>query len=161
MEDEEGTWEGRLSEEIGRERIDVRVVQKPPSEVAATADEEGALAWAPASGAEMVEVGALWGEGREQETAGGLGDGSRERGWKDGMKGWADRGKQKTPTKYGHLGEVESLGGSQTHGRNHASAICAPHRNGGGAQEKTGAMGTQGRGRSRWMGGGCPGAAPL
>ena len=74
---EEGTWEGRLYEEIGRERVDVPVVQKPPSEVAATADEGGALAWAPASG---EEVGALWGEGREQETTGGLGDGSRERG---------------------------------------------------------------------------------
>ena len=56
----EGAWEGRLCEEIGKERVDVRVVQKPPSEMAVTADEEGA----PASGAEMVEVGALWGEGK-------------------------------------------------------------------------------------------------
>ena len=39
-----------------RERVDIRVVQKPPYKVAATADEEGALAWAPASGGEMVEV---------------------------------------------------------------------------------------------------------
>ena len=60
VEGEEGAWEGRLCEEIGKERVDVRVVQKPPSEVAVTADEEGA----PASGAEMVEVGALWGEGK-------------------------------------------------------------------------------------------------
>ena len=50
----------------------------------ATADEEGAVAWEPASGGEMVEVGTLWGEGRGQETAGGLGDGSRERG----LEGW-------------------------------------------------------------------------
>ena len=67
-----------------RERVDIRVVQKPPYKVAATADEEGALAWAPASGGEMVKVAALWGEGREQETAGGLQDGSRERG----LEGW-------------------------------------------------------------------------
>ena len=60
------------------------MVQKPPSEVAATADEEGALAWAPESGAEMVKVGALWGEGREQETAGGLGDESKGKG----LEGW-------------------------------------------------------------------------
>ena len=51
----EGAWEGRLCEESGRERDDVWVVQKPPSEVAATTDEECALAWAPASWAEMVE----------------------------------------------------------------------------------------------------------
>ena len=62
------------------------MVQKPPSEVAATADEEGALTWAPASGAVRVEVRALWGEGREQETDGGQGDGSRERGEKDGSR---------------------------------------------------------------------------
>ena len=73
--------------------------------MAATADEEGALTWAPASGEEMVEVGALWGEGREQETAGGLGNGSRERG----LEGWNERRNRRTPTKYGHLGEVESL----------------------------------------------------
>ena len=42
------------------ERVDVQVVQKPPSKVAVTADEEGALTWAPALGAEMVKVGALW-----------------------------------------------------------------------------------------------------
>ena len=86
VEGEEGAWEGRLYEEIGRERIDVPVVQKPPSEVAATADEEGALTGASASGVEGVEVGALQGEGREQETSGGMGDGSRERGKKDGMR---------------------------------------------------------------------------
>ena len=80
VECQEGVWEGRLCEEFGRERIGVSLVQKPPSEVAATADEEGALTWAPASGAEEVEVEALWGERRDQETAGGLGDGSRKRG---------------------------------------------------------------------------------
>ena len=73
MEDEgevmEGAWEDRLSKEIRRERVDT-------SEVAATADKEGTLT----SGVEMVEVGALWGKGREQETAGGLRDRSRERG---------------------------------------------------------------------------------
>ena len=58
----------------------------PPSEVAATADEKGALAWTPASGEEMVEVGALWGEGREEETAGGLGDGGRRMGRGDGPR---------------------------------------------------------------------------
>ena len=58
VEDDEGAWEGRLCKEIGGERVDVHVVQKPPSEVAATADEEGAFTWAPASGAERVEVGA-------------------------------------------------------------------------------------------------------
>ena len=47
--------------------------------MAATAYEEGALTWAPTSGAERVGVGALWGEGREQENAGGLGDGRREK----------------------------------------------------------------------------------
>ena len=31
MDGEEGPWEGRLCEEIGRERVDVRVVQKHPS----------------------------------------------------------------------------------------------------------------------------------
>ena len=78
-----GSWRARRGpgkadcEEIGRKRVDVPVVQKPPSEVAATSDEEGTLAWAPASGVEMVEVGAIWGEGREHETAGGLGGGSR------------------------------------------------------------------------------------
>ena len=56
VEDEDGAWEGRLCEEIGRERVDEPVVQKPPSEAAATAYEEGALPWAPASGAERVEV---------------------------------------------------------------------------------------------------------
>ena len=30
VEGEEGAWEGRLCEEIGRESVDVRVVQKPP-----------------------------------------------------------------------------------------------------------------------------------
>ena len=43
---EEGAWEGRLREDIGRERVDIPVVQKPSSEVAATADEEGTLIWA-------------------------------------------------------------------------------------------------------------------
>ena len=79
VEGEEGAWEGRLCEEIGIERVDVPVVQKSPSGAASTAYEESALTWAPTSGAESVEVGALWGEGRKQETAGGLGDGSRER----------------------------------------------------------------------------------
>ena len=36
MEREERAWKGRLCEEIGRERVDVLVVQKPPSEEAAT-----------------------------------------------------------------------------------------------------------------------------
>ena len=36
VEGEEGAWEGRLCEEIWRERVDVPEVQKPPSEVAAT-----------------------------------------------------------------------------------------------------------------------------
>ena len=48
--------------EIGGERVDVPVVQKPPSEVAATACKEGILTKAPASEAERVEVGSLWGE---------------------------------------------------------------------------------------------------
>ena len=56
MEGEKGTWEGRQCEEIGRDRVDVPMVQKPPSEMAAIANEEGALTWAPASG---EEVGAL------------------------------------------------------------------------------------------------------
>ena len=80
----EDIWKGRLCEEIGGERVDETVVQKPPSEVAATSYEEGTITWAPSSGAERVGVGALWGEGRRQETAGGLGDGSRERG----VEGW-------------------------------------------------------------------------
>ena len=80
VEGKGGAWKGRLCEEIEREGVDVQVVQKPPAEVAATADEEGAFTWAPASGAERVEVGVVWGEGREQETAGGLGGGSREGG---------------------------------------------------------------------------------
>ena len=63
MEGEERVWEGRLCEEIGRERVDVPVVQKSPSEVAATADEEGALTWAPASGAGGMEIGTIWPEG--------------------------------------------------------------------------------------------------
>ena len=67
VEGEEGACEGRIREEIRRERVDVPVAQKP-SEVVATADKEGALTWA------------LWEEGREQETAGGLGDKSREGG---------------------------------------------------------------------------------
>ena len=75
----EGAWESRQCE-IRRERVDDSVIQKPPSEVVSTADEEGTLTWAPPSGAERVEVGAIWGEEREQETAGGMGDGNRERG---------------------------------------------------------------------------------
>ena len=39
VEGEEGTLEGRLCEEIGREMVDVPVVQKSPSEMASTADE--------------------------------------------------------------------------------------------------------------------------
>ena len=81
-------WEGRLCEEIWGKRVDVPVVQKPPSEVAVIAYEEGAFTWASASEVETVEVGALWVEGREQESAGGMGDGSRERGeegWDEGM----------------------------------------------------------------------------
>ena len=46
-------------------------VRLTPSEVATKADEEGAFTWAPASGAERVEVD-------EQETAGGLGEGRDE-----------------------------------------------------------------------------------
>ena len=60
-----------VGEETERERVDVPVVQKPPSEVATTEDEEGAFTWAPALGEERRVLGALWGEGREQETAGG------------------------------------------------------------------------------------------
>ena len=30
LEGEEGAWKGRLCEEIGRERVDVPVVEKPP-----------------------------------------------------------------------------------------------------------------------------------
>ena len=71
VEGKEGAWEGRLCEETERERVDVPVVQKPPSEVATTEDEEGAFTWAPALGEERRVLGALWGEGREQETAGG------------------------------------------------------------------------------------------
>ena len=71
VEGEEGACEGILCKEIGREKVDVPVVQKTPYEVAATAIEEGALTWAPASAAVRGEVGALWREGREQETAGG------------------------------------------------------------------------------------------
>ena len=63
VEGEEGAWEGRLCEEVGREMVGAPAVQKPPSEVAATADEEGAIKWAPASEAVKVEVGAIWGEG--------------------------------------------------------------------------------------------------
>ena len=37
-EGEEGAWEGRLCEEVGEKRVGV---QKLPSDVAATADEEG------------------------------------------------------------------------------------------------------------------------
>ena len=65
VEVEEGAWDVRLCKEIGRERVDVLVVQKPPYDVAATADKEGALTWAPTSGG---------GEGGRE------GDGSRERG---------------------------------------------------------------------------------
>ena len=86
VEGEEGAWEGRMCEEVGGEKVDVPMVQKPPSEVATTAYAEGALTWAHASGAERVGVGALLGEGREQETARGLGYRSRERGEKDGMR---------------------------------------------------------------------------
>ena len=64
-EGEEGAWEGRLCGEIRRERVDVPVFQKPSSEVAATADEEGAFIWAPAPAAVRGEVGELWREGRE------------------------------------------------------------------------------------------------
>ena len=69
VEGEERVWEGRLCKEI--------VVQKPTSQVAATAYEEGGFTWASASGTKTVEVESLWGEGREQEPAGGLGDESR------------------------------------------------------------------------------------
>ena len=82
VEGEEGAWGGRLCEEIGGERVDVPVLQKIPSEVATTAYEEGVLTWA--SGAERLELGALWGEGREQEIAGELRDVSRERGRGEG-----------------------------------------------------------------------------
>ena len=51
------TGEDRRCEEIEREGADVQVVQKPPAEVAATADEGGACTWAPASGAERGEAG--------------------------------------------------------------------------------------------------------
>ena len=77
VEGKERAWEGRLCKEVGRERVGVPAVQTPPSEVAATADEEGALTWAPASGAVRMEVGTLWGEGREQETAKEREDGRR------------------------------------------------------------------------------------
>ena len=48
-------------------RVDVPMVQKPPSKVVATAYEEGALTWAPALGAQRVRVGAIWGEGRNRK----------------------------------------------------------------------------------------------
>ena len=43
VEGEEGAWESRLCKKTEREKVDVPVVQKPPSEVAATADGEGAF----------------------------------------------------------------------------------------------------------------------
>ena len=77
-----GSWKarrgpGKAEYEKGKEKVDVPMVQKPPSEVAATADEEGAFTWAPATAAVRGEVGALWREEREQETTGGLGEESR------------------------------------------------------------------------------------
>ena len=52
---EEGLCEGRLCE-VGRERVVEPGVQKPLSDVTATADEEGVLTGAPVSGAAKVEV---------------------------------------------------------------------------------------------------------
>ena len=44
------------------------------------ADEEGAFTWPPTSREERVEVGVIWENEGEQETVGGLEDGSREGG---------------------------------------------------------------------------------
>ena len=54
MEGDEGAWEGRLCEVVGGERVDVKGVQKPLSEEAATADEEDTLTGASATGAVRV-----------------------------------------------------------------------------------------------------------
>ena len=54
---EEGAWEGRLCKEIGRERVDVPVVQRHLSEVAATADEEGVLTWVLIGGRSKSNMG--------------------------------------------------------------------------------------------------------
>ena len=49
-------------------------------------------------GAVRIEIGALWiGEGAGNRW--GQGDGNRERGEKDGMKGWAERRNRRIPTK--------------------------------------------------------------
>ena len=72
MEKEGGAWEGRLCKEIKREEVDVQLVQKPPAKVAAMADEEGAFTWA----SHREQRWWKW----EQETAGWLGEGSREGG---------------------------------------------------------------------------------
>ena len=63
-----------------REGVDMQVVQKPPAEVAATADKGGgAFTWVPASGAERVEVGVwraervevgVWRAGRWEQRGG-------------------------------------------------------------------------------------------
>ena len=70
VEGERRAWEGRLCEEIEREGVDVQVVQKPPAEVAAMANEDGAFTMGPASGAERMEVGVVWGEGGNRRRAG-------------------------------------------------------------------------------------------
>ena len=88
VEGGEGAGEGRRCEEVEREGADVQVVQKPPAEVAATADEGGACTEAPASGAERVEAGLGWGEVGGQEIAGGLEVGCRGgggEGWEEAM----------------------------------------------------------------------------
>ena len=88
MEGEEGAWDGRLCKEIGRERVDVPVVQKPPSEVAATADEVGTFTWAVEgrnrSNLERREgAGNHWSTGRREQREGGEKGAERGRG-----EGW-------------------------------------------------------------------------
>ena len=82
----------------------------------------------------MVELGVVWGEEGEQETTGGLRNGSRE-----GGKGWDERRNLRTPTTYRHLGEVESLRDNKpmegttlrlSGGRPGGMAMFDPHRDG-------------------------------
>ena len=63
----------------------------------------------------------------------------------DGMKWWAERRNRRTPTKYGNLGEVESLGSNKpseattlrlSGGRPVRTATFASHRNGGGERNR-------------------------
>ena len=82
MECREGAGEGRQCWEIERVGADVQVVQKPPAEVAKTANEEGTCTWAPASG----------GEGRSENRMGrgGGAGGLRYVCRKGGGEGWEE-----------------------------------------------------------------------